>query len=217
MNEDIFHGAAVLFDLDGTLVDTAPDLAGTMNDILIKAGLEPLPVRQVRTLVGRGARFLITHGLEARGRTASEAEVDEMFAAFLDIYAARIAQESRPYAGAELVLDLLITKGAELGIVTNKPEGLTRLLLDALDLAGRFGTFVGYDTAPRPKPHADPILLAAERLKAPLSRVVMVGDSATDVAAARAAGVPVIAMRGGYTEVLVPAIEALLDGGRRGS
>ena len=220
-------GAALLFDLDGTLVDTAPDLAGTMNDIMAKLQLPAIPVGEVRHLVGHGARYLIEHALAFHGRTATSEEADNMFAAFLDIYAARIAKESRPYPAVESVLDLLAIKGASLGVVTNKPEGLSLLLLDALGLVPRFGAIVGYDTAPRPKPFADPILLACERLERPASRAIMIGDSATDVEAARAARIPVIVVRHGYSakpadelgadtviggfSELAAAAEALLD------
>src|SRR5262249_37312933 len=140
-------GSAILFDLDGTLVDTAPDLAGTMNDIMAKLGLPPIPLKEVRDLVGHGARALIVHALAYHRQTASEGEIDRMFDAFIDIYAARIANESRPFPAAPLVLDLLIARGAALGVVTNKKESLSRLLLDALDLAPRFGAIIGYDTA----------------------------------------------------------------------
>ena len=220
-------GAALLFDLDGTLVDTAPDLAGTTNDIMAKLSLPPIPVDTVRHLVGHGARALIEHALAFHGRRATSAQVDDMFTAFLDIYGARIAQESRPFPAVESVLDLLASKGASLGVVTNKPEGLTLLLLDALGLMPRFGAIVGYDTAPRPKPFADPILLACERLKRDAARAIMIGDSTTDVEAARAARIPVIVVRGGYSTApaeelgadvvidafgdLLPALETLLS------
>jgi phosphoglycolate phosphatase len=214
MLSSTLSGAAILFDLDGTLVDTAPDLAGTMNDILAKLALPPLPLATVRHQVGHGARALIAHGLKTHGREASAEEIDLMLRAFLDIYGARIANESRAFPGAQVTLDLLTARGARLGIVTNKPEDLTRLLLDALGLADRFGALIGRDTAARPKPHADPILLAAERLKAPIWRTLMIGDSETDVAAARAAGVPVILVRHGYSSVPVEELgaDAIIDG-----
>lgn len=204
----ILSDSALLFDLDGTLVDTAPDLAGTMNDIMAKLDLPAIPVGEVRNLVGHGARHLIEHALAFHGRAASSAEIDGMFSAFLDIYAARIAKESRPYPAVEPALDLFAAQGAALGVVTNKPENLTLLLLDALDLVPRFGTIIGYDTAARPKPFADPILLACERLDRPVSRAIMIGDSATDVGAARAAGIPVIALRHGYSPVPADALGA---------
>lgn len=214
MIESPLKGAALLFDLDGTLVDTAPDLAGTMNDLLAKLALPPLPTATVRHLIGHGARALITHGLKFHGRDASREELDQMLEAFLDIYAARIANESRPFSGAQVTLDLLTMRGCALGVVTNKPEGLTRLLLDGLNLADRFGAIIGRETAARPKPHPDPILLAAERLRVPLASAIMVGDSETDVSAARAAGVPIIVMRHGYSAVPVEDLgaDALVDG-----
>ena len=194
-------GSALLFDLDGTLVDTAPDLAGTMNDLMAKLGYPPIPIDTIRVLVGRGARALIEHGLAFHGHTASAVDLDQMFAAFIDIYATRIARESRAYPTVEPVLDRLIAMGAKLAVVTNKPEGLAKLLLDALDLTTRFKTVIGFETATQPKPHADPILLACARLGVPVNRALMVGDSATDVAAARAAGIPVVVVRDGYTEI----------------
>jgi phosphoglycolate phosphatase len=207
-------GAAILFDLDGTLVDTAPDLAGTMNDILAKLALPPLALATVRHLVGHGARALIEHGLKTHERAANAGEVDLMLQAFFDIYAARIANESRAFPGAQVTLDLLTARGCVLGVVTNKPEDLTRLLLDALGLANRFGALIGRDTAARPKPHPDPILLAAERLKTPIGRTLMIGDSETDVAAARAAGVQVIVVRHGYSTLPVEELgaDAIIDG-----
>ena len=210
----ILSGAAVLFDLDGTLVDTAPDLAGTMNDIMAKLSLPPIPIEEVRHLVGRGARVLIEEALKFHGRPVEGPAFDQMFRAFLDIYATRIALQSRPFPAAQMVLDLLMANRTLLGIVTNKPEGLTRLLLDGLGLAERFDVVVGFETAARPKPFADPILFAVERLKVPLHRTLMVGDSATDVGAARAAGVKVIAMRHGYSDVPADELgaDAVIDG-----
>lgn len=208
------NGAAILFDLDGTLVDTAPDLAGTMNEVLAKLGFPALPVEHVRTLVGHGARALLLRGLETHGRTVSTDELDQMLSAFLDIYASRIAKESRLFQRAQVTLDLLIAGGASLGVVTNKPEYLSKLLLDALGIADRFGVLVGRETAPRPKPHADPVLFAVSRLNAPIHRTVLVGDTDTDVAAARAAGVRVLLVRHGYASVPPEELgaDAVIDG-----
>lgn len=214
MTDAPLNGAAILFDLDGTLVDTAPDLAGTMNDILGKMGLAPLPVMDVRPLVGHGARALLLRGLETHSHTVSTDELDQMLVAFLDIYASRIAKESRLYPRTQMTLDLLSAGGASLGVVTNKPEDLSRLLLDALGIADRFGALIGRETAARPKPHADPILLAASRLNVAIERCVMIGDSDTDVAAARSAGIPVVLMRHGYTSVPPEELgaDAVIDG-----
>lgn len=214
MTDAPLNGAAVLFDLDGTLADTAPDLVGTMNDVLAKLALPPLPVDEVRPFIGHGARALLIRGLAAHGRTASPPELDQMLIAFLDIYGARIAKESRLYPRAQMTLDLLIAGGAGLGVVTNKPEGLSKLLLDALGIADRFGALIGRETAARPKPNPDPVLLALERLKVAPGRAVFVGDSDTDVAAARAAGVPVVLMRHGYTSTPPEELgaDAVIDG-----
>jgi phosphoglycolate phosphatase len=214
MTDAPLNGAAILFDLDGTLVDTAPDLAGTMNDILGKLGLAPLPVQEVRPLVGHGARALLLRGLERHSHTVSPEELEQMLVAFFDIYASRIAKESRLYPRTQMTLDLLSAGGASLGVVTNKPEDLSRLLLDALGIADRFGALIGRETAARPKPHPDPILLAAARLKVAIGRCVMVGDSDTDVAAAKSAGIPIVLVRHGYTSVPADELGAnlVIDG-----
>ena len=205
---------AVLFDLDGTLVDTAPDLTGSLNDVLALEGLPPIPEDMVRHLVGHGARALIEKGLAAHGRTAPMEKLDRLKGQFLEIYERRLARLSRLFPGAIEVLDMLENRAVPLGIVTNKPEYLTRLLMGALSLTARFGVLVGHDTAAKPKPHADPILYAAQRLGVPLSGTILVGDSATDVQAARAAGIPVVLVRHGYTPVPADELgaDAVVDG-----
>jgi phosphoglycolate phosphatase len=210
----LFTRTAILFDLDGTLVDTAPDLTGTLNDVLGEERLAPIAEDSVRHLIGHGAKALIERGLGAHGRTASPGEIEALKMRFIGLYAGRIARLSRPFPGAREALDTLISGGARLGIVTNKPERLTRLLITELGLAERFGVLVGFETAPRPKPNADPILFAAHKLKIALSETLMVGDSATDVEAARAAGVPVLLMRHGYTPVPADKLgaDAVIDG-----
>lgn len=206
-------GATIAFDLDGTLVDTAPDLIGTLNDMLGEAGLAPVPTTSARRLVGRGARFLLEHGFAAAGRSSAGPAPDAAEAEFVERYLARIARESRPFDGVERALDALAADGAVLCVCTNKVERLSVALLDALGLSTRFAAIVGPDTVAAPKPAADHLIEAVRRAGGDPRLALMVGDSETDVGAARAAGVPVAAVTFGYTEV-PPAdlgADALID------
>jgi phosphoglycolate phosphatase len=194
-------GLSIAFDLDGTLVDTAPDLIGALNVVLVERDLAPVPVASARALVGRGARALIERGFAAEGHPLSADETPEMVARFLEIYRGRIAEESRPFPGLETALSKLIEAGAKLSVCTNKPTDLSELLLDALGLKERFGAVVGAGSAPKLKPDQGPLILAIERAGGDPARAIMVGDSETDVATARAAKLPVIAVSFGYTEL----------------
>jgi phosphoglycolate phosphatase len=196
-----FSGATIAFDLDGTLVDTAPDLIGSLNAVLGEQDLPSLPVASARALVGRGARALIERGFAAAGRPLLEAEAPALVARFIDIYRGRIAEESRPFEGCAAALGRLRDAGAILCVCTNKPTGLSNLLLKALALDGYFSAVVGADAAPRPKPDASHLLKAIADAGGDPARAVMVGDSETDVLAARAAGTPVIVVPFGYTEI----------------
>ncbi|PZQ17037.1 MAG: phosphoglycolate phosphatase [Ancylobacter novellus] len=189
----------VVFDLDGTLVETAPDLIAALTVALAADGAPPLPYEQGRDLIGAGARALVERGLEAAGRSLDTARVDELHAIFLDHYGAHIADGSHPYPGCVAALDRLAAGGAKLAVCTNKIESLARQLLDALALTEKFDAIVGGDTFATSKPSAEPLLGAIERAGGDASRAVMVGDSSTDVGAAKAAGVPVVVMSFGYT------------------
>ena len=198
-------GATLAFDLDGTLVDTAPDLIGALNLVLGDRGLAPLPVEAARALVGRGARFLIEHGFACAGQPLQDAEVGGLVARFIEVYHARIASESRPFEGVLEALDALAAEGARLVVCTNKRTDLSLSLLDALEMTGRFGAVIGADLAPAPKPDPSHFLAAIEAVGGDPRRAVMVGDSYNDVASAQAAGAPVIVVSFGYTET--PAAE----------
>ena len=190
----------VVFDLDGTLVDTAPDLIATLNAILVREGVPALPYAEARTLIGGGAKALLERGLAVRGQRVPQAETDRLFADFLAHYAEHIADRSKPFPGVERALDDLAAGGVHLAVCTNKLEGLSIKLLRALDLARHFRAICGQDTFGVQKP--DPTVLS-RTIKAAGGdggRAVMVGDSATDVATARAAGVPIVAVNFGYTE-----------------
>lgn len=203
----------VVFDLDGTLVETAPDLLEALAVSLAEEGVPPLPYDQGRGLIGAGARALVERGLSVAGRTLTTERVDALHEVFLAHYSAHIADKSRPYAGCVEALDRLKAQGAKLAVCTNKVEGLARQLLDALGLTDRFDAIVGGDTYPTSKPAAEPLLGAIERAGGAPGKAVMVGDSGTDVEAARAAGVPVIVATFGYTLVAARDLggDALID------
>jgi phosphoglycolate phosphatase len=194
-------GVTIAFDLDGTLVETAPDLIGALNAVLEDCGLPALPIKAARALVGRGARALLVKGFAAAGRPLSEDQAPALVARFIEIYRQRIAQESMPYEGLEAALDALSEAGATLCVCTNKPTELSILLLDALKLTPRFSSVIGADAAPRPKPDASHFVTAVTRAGGDPARAIMVGDSETDVLTARAAGAPVVVVPFGYTEI----------------
>ncbi len=194
-------GVTIAFDLDGTLVDTAPDLIGALNQVLGERSLAPLPVASARSLVGRGARVLIEKGFAAAGEPLDVDHAPKLVDRFIEIYRSRIAVESTAFDGLEAALDGLSDDGALLCICTNKPTDLSRLLIEALHLTSRFGSIVGADAAPKPKPDASHFITAVELAGGDPRRAIMVGDSETDVATARAAGVPVITVPFGYTEL----------------
>src|SRR3954471_22269356 len=191
----------VVFDLDGTLVDTAPDLINALNFILTREGLPAVPLEAARAMIGAGARRLIERGLEVDGRAAGPADVTRLTNDFIDHYAAHIADQSRPFEGLEGALDDLIARGYRLAVCTNKLEWLSKLLLDQLGLSSRFSAICGADTFGVSKP--DPAILrqTVARAGGHLASTVMVGDAGTDIGVARRAGVPVIGVSFGYTEV----------------
>lgn len=197
----------VVFDLDGTLVDTAPDLIGALNFVLGREGLPPVPLASARNLIGAGARKMIERGLEAEGCTISVREIDRLMIDFIDYYTAHIADASRPFEGLHAALDDLSAGGYRLAVCTNKLEGLSRRLLDALGLSPRFAAICGADTFGIAKP--DPTILreTVARAGGQLSSTIMVGDAGTDIGVARRAGVPVIGVSFGYTEVPIAELK----------
>ena len=167
----------VVFDLDGTLVDTAPDLISALNYVLDREGLPPVPLHSARAMIGAGARRLIERGLEVDGRAVELKDLNRLTSDFIDYYAAHIADASRPFEGLEAALDELAARGYRLAVCTNKLEWLSKLLLDRLGLSARFSAICGADTFGISKP--DPAILrqTVARAGGEMSSTVMVGDA----------------------------------------
>lgn len=193
----------VVLDLDGTLVDTAPDLADTLNVVLAGEGLPPVPFALARNMIGGGARQMLERGLALAEHPVCAADLDRMFGVFLEHYAAHIADRSRPFPGAEQALIRLIENDFVLAICTNKLEWLARKLLDTLGLSRHFALVCGGDTFGVKKPDPEVWRKTILQAGADPKRGIMVGDSVTDVEFARAAGVPIVGVDFGYTDVPV--------------
>jgi phosphoglycolate phosphatase len=194
----------IVFDLDGTLIDTAPDLIATLNHILAEQGLPVVPYATARPLIGGGARGMIERALATEGRSA---DVDRLYSAFIAYYAEHIAERSRPFPQLEAALDRLVARGHRLAVCTNKLEWLSKRLLDALQLAERFAAICGQDTFGVQKPDPQIFRLTVERAGGEPKRAIMVGDSVTDIRTARAAQVPVVAVDFGYTDVPIASLQ----------
>ena len=202
-------GATIAFDLDGTLVDTAPDLVGALNVLLAEEGLAPLAMDAARPFIGRGAAWLIERGFTAAGAPLAAERAPQLFERFIAYYLAHVADGSRPFPGMVDALESLRAEGAKLAVCTNKRTDLSTALLDALDLSRLFDAVVGPDRAPAAKPDARHLQAAVALAGGAIERAVMVGDAATDAGAARAAGAPLILVSFGYTEI--PAAELAPD------
>ena len=190
----------LVLDLDGTLVDTAGDLIATLNVVLTDEGLKPVTRADAGHLLGAGARAMIQRGFQLNGAPLDEPTLDRLFARFIPLYTDSIAVHSRPFPGAVAALDRFAADGWRLAVCTNKLEGLSRRLLDELGLTSRFASICGGDTFPVRKPDAAHLLGTIERAGGIPASTVMVGDSRTDIDAARNAGVPVVAVTFGYTD-----------------
>jgi phosphoglycolate phosphatase len=190
----------LVFDLDGTLIDTAPDLVDALNVAFAREGLPPVPYETGRTLIGGGLRMMIKRGLEAERSAALPAEVDRLFADFIEHYSAHIADRSGPFPDLVEALDVLDAAGWRFAVCTNKLERLSVLLLTELGLADRFTAICGPDTFGIQKPDPNILLRTIEAAGAQPQTAIMIGDSLTDIRTARAAAVPVIAVDFGYSE-----------------
>lgn len=188
---------ALIFDLDGTLVDTAPDLLHATNAVLESEGRGRIEPASLRHMVGFGARSLIGQAFAATGEPASDAALPELVTRFIAHYRENIAQDSRPFPNVPATLASLKMRAVPMAVLTNKPQELTDLLLPALDLNSYFGAIFGAGARPYTKP--DPRLFADVLNALGETRGIMIGDSVTDVATARAAGAPVILVSYGYT------------------
>jgi phosphoglycolate phosphatase len=190
---------ALVFDLDGTLVDTAPDLMRATNHVLTALGRRPIGMDEVRAFVGHGARALISRGCEATGEPVAPRALEALYQKFLLYYGANIAEASVPFPGVLAFLERCRAANIAMGVCTNKLEGLSVQLLEALGMRSYFGSIVGSDTLAVSKPDPAPYFETLRRLGANGARSIMIGDSETDIRTARAAGVPVIAVDFGYT------------------
>ncbi len=192
---------AVLLDLDGTLLDTAPEIAAAAADMLSELGLDPVDPLRVREFIGKGIPHLVRRTLEASlGRAPDERRVGSAMEGFFFHYAKRNGSMSKPYPGVLEGITELRAKGFALACVTNKTAQFTIPLLEATGLAGFFPVVVSGDTMPKKKPAPDPLLEACRRLGIPALEALMIGDSRNDALAARAAGCPVLLVPYGYTE-----------------
>jgi phosphoglycolate phosphatase len=192
---------AVVFDLDGTLVDTAPDLHAHLNEMLAELGRPDLALDEVRPMIGDGGRKLLLRGLEASGGIPAGFDLEAVFAEFLRRYTARPLRFGAPYDGVLPILETLARTGVKRGICTNKPQAPTDRLLALLGLDRHFSVVIGGDSLPVRKPDPGHIGAVLERLGADPARAVMVGDSANDVMAAEATGVPCVLVSFGYATV----------------
>jgi phosphoglycolate phosphatase len=216
----------VAFDLDGTLVETAPDLIAATNHVMSNAGLDLVPPEVLRPAISFGAVAMITKGFEHHGQDVRPDAGGSHFKQFIAYYTANIAATSHAFPGLEASLDQLTAKGARLAVCTNKQAALSEQLLGGLRLRARFAALAGRDTFPVCKPHPDHLIGAIRMAGGDPKRAIMVGDSKTDIDTAKAAGIPVVAVTFGYTDVhvrelspdaviehydeLVPAIERLI-------
>jgi phosphoglycolate phosphatase len=190
----------IVFDLDGTLIDTAPDLVDTLNVVFAHGGLPPVPYETARNLIGGGARMMIERGLAVEGRACPPDELERLFANFIAHYSEHIADRSRPFPGLTEALDALAGEGFRFAVCTNKLERLSVLLLDRLGLARHFAAICGQDTFGMQKPDPEVLRRTIAAAGGSLRSAVMIGDSLNDISTARAAGVPVIAVDFGYTD-----------------
>ncbi len=199
----------LVFDLDGTLAETAPDLIAALNVALAEGGAPPVPVEAARDMLGAGGRVLLMRGLDASGIALSGGELEVLYQRFLSHYGEHLADETKLFPGVVAALDALASAGWRLAVCTNKLEHQARMVLEAMGIADRFVTICGQDTfresdgRPIPKPDPRALESCVARAGGDLARTLLIGDSKTDVDAARASRVPVVAVDFGYTPVPV--------------
>jgi phosphoglycolate phosphatase len=199
-------GATVVFDLDGTMIHTAPDLIRATNHVMAESGLPPAPAEIITPAVSGGARAMIAAALHHAGQTPDRVEMAPLLDMFSQFYIANIAEESHPFPGLIDALDYFAAARVFLGVCTNKRQANADLLLRTLKLDGYFGAVLGADALAVRKPHPDHVLTTIARLGGDPARAVMVGDSAPDIEAARAAGIAAIAVTHGYSDAPVESL-----------
>ncbi len=190
----------LVFDLDGTLIDTAPDILGTLDDILTREGIPLLPHEEALAFIGIGSRAMLERALVKSGEAAGGPRLDALFKDFLTHYATRLAVKSRPFPGAVDALTMLKAQGFKVAICTNKMEQHSLSLIDQIGLAPMFDAICGRDTFEFCKPDGRHISATVARAGGDVKRAIMIGDTITDFHAARNAGVPSIGVRFGYSE-----------------
>ncbi len=203
----LMHNATLVFDLDGTLVDTAPDLVAATNHALADLSLPPVPAETLRHAIGFGARRMIVVGLKETGVILDEPKIDRLLARFLAYYEPNLAQASRPFEGAVAALEKFRSEGARLAVCTNKRLALAEQLLAELGVRDLFSAVAGRDTFPVHKPHPDHLTGTIALAGGDRTVAVMVGDTGIDIETARAASVPSIACTFGYSDVPVATYE----------
>lgn len=201
---------AVVFDLDGTLIDTAPDILAYLNDMLFELGRPGLELDAVRSMIGDGVRRLLIHGLEASGGVPDNLDIEPLFHRYLARYTADPVRFGRLYPGVVGALQALTSADMRLGVCTNKPQAPTDTLLARLDLDRHFRAMIGGDALPVNKPDPAHLLAVLDHLNVTPGRAALIGDSATDLKTARAAGTPCILVTFGYTAI--PASDLGADG-----
>ena len=190
----------VIFDLDGTLVDTAPDLMHATNAVLSAHGRRTVSLPELREMVGHGARRLIDKGFRLTGEPVNDEKLEVLFQDFLDHYSANIAVDSKLYPGVLDLIEACAAQGVKIAICTNKLEALSVRLIEKLDLSHHFACIIGPDTVGIAKPDPAPFRAAVTGAGGTVERSIMIGDSATDINTAKAAGVPAIGVTFGYTD-----------------
>jgi phosphoglycolate phosphatase len=196
---DAMRQSLLIFDLDGTLVDTLPDLTNAVNDALRERGYAPLLPQEVRPMIGDGMAMLLARGFAARGGTAAEAET--MRQRFLQIYEGVATANSRPYPGVAETLAALRRRGYRTAVATNKPQRATEEVLRGVGLAPLFDAIGGGDRYPYRKPDPRHLLALIDEIGGDPKRAAMIGDSENDAVSARAAGLPLVLMRYGYARI----------------
>ena len=199
---------AVVWDLDGTLIDSAPDICLALNAVLTESGLESQEVESVRTMIGNGVLKLVERGFAAVGQQLSDEELDAKVEIFMAHYTANPTAHTRLYPGVADALQSLATAGVKQGLCTNKPEGVTRSILQSLNIDQHFSAVVGGDTTDARKPDPMPLQFCIDTMRAAIGSTVMIGDSAVDAGSARAVGIPIGLVAHGYRHTDLASIDA---------